>query len=126
MRHYADQLGDVFPEGDPYDCIIPPTTLGAWIKNRRLRRGMGQKELARRLRVHVFSVVRYERDGFRPDAAVQNRLKTLFGPGLEKFAGQATILKGARRHSASVSARSQRSVRHEEKKQAAAAVQVRE
>lgn len=96
MAHYANRLKEVFPEGDPYDSIIPPKTLGAWIKNQRLRRGLEQKRLARELNVHVFSVVRYERDEFRPDAEVRKRLNKLFGPGLERFLEPATILSGAR------------------------------
>ncbi|MBI4060573.1 MAG: helix-turn-helix transcriptional regulator [Elusimicrobia bacterium] len=125
MGHFGDRLKEVFPEGDPYDCIIPPKTLGSWIKNQRLRRGMEQKELARRLGVHVFTIVRYERDAFQPDAEVRRRLMKLFGPGLERFLEPATISDGARRRPAPEGGRTRRSVRHEAKKQAGPAVQDR-
>lgn len=124
MGHFSGRLREVFPEGDPYDCIIPPKTLGSWIKNQRLRRGLEQKELARRLGVHVFSLVRYERDEFRPDLEIRRRLTRQLGPGLERFLGSVTISNRARRRPASEGSRPRRSARHEAKKQADPAVQV--
>jgi transcriptional regulator with XRE-family HTH domain len=94
LAFFSDSLSGAFPEGDPYDQIIPPNTLGGWIKNQRLRRAMELGEFARLLRVHVYSAIRYERDAFRPNPEVQRRLRAILGPGIDAFLGPATILKG--------------------------------
>lgn len=77
----ASQFKKAFPEagGDAYDFIIPPTSLGRWIKNHRLRRGMKMRELSKALIVNIYSVVRYESDRSRPSPEVRARLRRLFG-----------------------------------------------
>lgn len=125
LSFFADRLHEAFSEGDPYDQIIPPKTLGSWIRNQRLRRGMEQGEFARRMRVHVYSVVRYERDAYRPNPEIRRRLREVFGPGLDAFITPATISNGANGRPASVGSRTSRSRRHAQKKQDRAAVQNR-
>jgi DNA-binding XRE family transcriptional regulator len=71
--------------GDPYEFLIPSDTLGGWVRNQRLRRGMAQKQLAESLHVHPFTVVRYERNSSKPDSNVRLRLKKIFGAGFERF-----------------------------------------
>lgn len=70
-----------FPEsaGDPYDFLIPPKTLGALIKNRRMRCGMQLKDLAKKLGVRPFTVIRYEADASTPQAKVRERLRRVLG-----------------------------------------------
>ena len=87
LPFFVDRFREAFPQADtdPYDFLIPPVTLGAWILNQRLRRGMPQKELAAVLRVVAYSVIRYESDLSRPDSSVQSRLRALFGDGFHRF-----------------------------------------
>lgn len=77
----APSFKEAFPEsnGNTYDCLIPPTSLGHWIKNQRLRRGMKLMELSEALIVSIYSVVRYESDRSRPSPAVRKRLRRLLG-----------------------------------------------
>lgn len=49
---------------------------------------MAQKELAKALRVHVFTVVRYESDRSKPDQGIHQRLRVLFGAGFEPLLNQ--------------------------------------
>lgn len=125
LAFFSDRLHEAFPEGDAYDFVIPPKTLGSWIKNQRLRRGMEQGNFARRMRVHVYSVIRYERDDYRPNAEVRRRLREVFGPGIDAFTNQATILNGADGRPMSAGSRTRRSRRHGHTKQASAAVRER-
>jgi|CXWL01.1.fsa_nt_gi transcriptional regulator with XRE-family HTH domain len=83
----ADRFKETFPEaqGDPYDFLIPPISLGSWLRNQRLRRGMKQQKLAEALHVHAYSVIRYESDKTTPDSSVQIRLRALLGGGFERF-----------------------------------------
>jgi len=46
--------------------MAPPRTFGERIRFLRLRRGMKQNELARRLRISKVAVCRYEKDTARP------------------------------------------------------------
>ncbi len=77
----APRFKEAFPEtnGDAYDFLIPPTSLGRWIKNQRLRRGMKLMELSETLIVCIYSVARYESDRSKPSPAVRERLLRLFG-----------------------------------------------
>lgn len=125
LAFYGDRLQEAFPEGDAYDHIIPPKTLGAWIKNQRLRRGMEQRDFARRMRVHAYSVIRYERDDYRPNAEIRGRLRSIFGAGIDAFLKPATISKGADGRPASEGGRTRRSHRHAQKTQRPAAVRQR-
>jgi transcriptional regulator with XRE-family HTH domain len=122
LAFFVDGMSEAFPEGDPYDHIIPPKTLGSWIQNQRLRRALGLHEFARLMRVHVYSTIRYERDAFRPNGPVQRRLKEVFGSGVDRFLNPAKISNGARGRPASEGNRTTRSRRHAQKKQAHAPV----
>jgi transcriptional regulator with XRE-family HTH domain len=77
----AARFKETFPEaqGDPYDFLIPPTTFGGWMKNFRARRGLKLKELAKALKVHCYTVIRYEANLTKPDAAVRDRLRRALG-----------------------------------------------
>jgi transcriptional regulator with XRE-family HTH domain len=122
LSFFSGELSEAFPEGDPYDHIIPPKSFGSWIQNQRLRRAMGLHEFARLMRVHVYSTIRYESDVFRPNAPVQRRLREVFGEGIDRFLKRATISKGADGCPVSAGSRTRRSRRHAQKKQASAAV----
>jgi len=95
LPDFASRFKEVFPEsdGNPYDFLVPPNTLGGWLRNERLRRGMPQKELARALRGHVFSVIRYEHDRTVPEPDVRLRLRNLFGNAFERFLEGGTIYR---------------------------------
>jgi transcriptional regulator with XRE-family HTH domain len=96
------------------------------MRNQRLRRGMAQKQLAKSLRVHPFTVVRYERNSTTPDSNVQQRLKGVLGEGFERFLKRATISTGASGQPTSAVSRSESSGRHEaKKKQAVTSIQIR-
>lgn len=125
LSFYSEGLPTAFPEGDPYDHIIPPKTLGSWIQNQRLRRAMGLREFARLMRVHVYSTIRYERDAFRPNEPAQRRLREVFGAGIDGFLRPATIFKGADGRPTSAGSRTRRSRRHAQAKQASSAVRQR-
>jgi transcriptional regulator with XRE-family HTH domain len=77
----APRFKEAFPEtnGDAYDFLIPPTSLGRWLKNQRLRRGMKLRELSEALIVNIYSVVRYESDRSKPSPTVRERLRRLLG-----------------------------------------------
>lgn len=122
LSFFSDGLSEGFPSGDAYDHIIPPKTLGSWIKNQRLRRAMELGELAQRLKVHVYSAIRYERDTYRPTPEVRLRLRAVFGPGIDCFLKPATLSKGAGGCPTSAGNRTSRSRRHGQAKQAGAAV----
>lgn len=81
LPYLATQFKETFPEagGDPYDFLIPPTTFGGWLKNFRMRRGLRLKELARRLKVRPFTVIRYEADKSKPALEVRQNLRRAFG-----------------------------------------------
>ncbi|MBI4422301.1 MAG: transcriptional regulator [Elusimicrobia bacterium] len=81
LPYLASQLKETFPksEGDPYDFLMPPTTFCAWLKNLRMRRGLKLKELARRLKVRPFTVIRYEADETKPAPEVRRNLRRAFG-----------------------------------------------
>jgi|CXWL01.1.fsa_nt_gi transcriptional regulator with XRE-family HTH domain len=87
LPFFKDRFREAFPEtdADPYDFLLPPVTLGAWIRNQRLRRGMPLKKLAAALSVVAYSVIRYEADLTTPDSSVQSRLRALFGDGFHRF-----------------------------------------
>ncbi len=87
LPFFVDRFREAFPnaDADPYDFLIPPITLGAWIRNQRFRRGMPQKKLAVALGVVAYSVIRYESNLTRPDSSVQSRLRALFGEGFHRF-----------------------------------------
>ncbi|HAZ08399.1 MAG TPA: hypothetical protein DCZ01_07755 [Elusimicrobia bacterium] len=121
----SGRLKEAFPNGDPYDFLIPPLTFGGWLRNQRLRRGMAQKQLATSLGVHPFTVIRYERNSTVPDSNVQQRLKEILGSGFERFLKRAIISAGASAQPTSAVGLSENSSRHEAKKQAVAAIQVR-
>lgn len=122
LAFYSKALPTAFPEGDAYDHIIPPKTLGSWIQNQRLRRAMGLHEFARLMRIHVYSTIRYETDAFRPNDQIQRRLREVFGPGIDGFLRPATISKGADGRPTSAGSRTRRSRRHAQAKQASSAV----
>ena len=63
-----------------YDFLVPLKTLGAWIKNARLKLGLQQKALAKRLGVSRETVRRWERDLVRPRNNVQDHLNEVLGP----------------------------------------------
>ncbi|MEK7233266.1 MAG: helix-turn-helix transcriptional regulator [Elusimicrobiota bacterium] len=90
LRQLSGRLKEAFPNGDPYDFLIPPLTFGGWLRNQRLRRGMAQKQLAKALRVHVFTVVRYESDRSEPDSSIRQRLRELFGANFEPLLERGT------------------------------------
>jgi len=71
---------ETFPEagGDPYDFLTPPTTFGTWLKNFRMRRGLKLKDLAARLKVRPFTIIRYEADESKPSPSVRQNLRTLY------------------------------------------------
>ena len=77
----ASRFKETFPEatGDAYDFLIPPVSFGAWLQNLRLRRGLQLQELAKLLRIHPYTLIRYERNQTRPAQAVRLRLKKRFG-----------------------------------------------
>jgi transcriptional regulator with XRE-family HTH domain len=87
LPHFADRFNEAFPEasGGAYDFLIPPISLGSWLRNQRMRRGLKQRKLAEALRVHAYSVIRYESDKTTPDSTVQTRLRALLGGGFEQF-----------------------------------------
>lgn len=125
LSYFGDQLAEAFPEGDAYDHIIPPKTLGSWIQNQRLRRAMGLGEFARLMRVHVYSTIRYERGDFSPNEPVRQRLREIFGEGIDAFLKPVTISKGADGRPTSAGSRTRRSRRHAQAKQASSAVRQR-
>lgn len=94
LPHLSQRFKEAFPEGDPYEFLIPSKTVGGWIRNQRLRRGMSQKDLARALRVHQFTVLRYERNSTQPDPNIQRRLRSVLGTGFEPLLNRATISTG--------------------------------
>lgn len=81
LPYLASQFKETFPEsgGDPFDFLVPPTSFGAWLKNLRMRRGLKLKELARRLKVRPFTVIRYEADATKPAPEVRGNLRRAFG-----------------------------------------------
>ncbi len=125
LSFFAEQLSEAFPEGDAYDHIIPPKTLGGWIQNQRLRRAMGLREFARMMRVHIYSTIRYERGDFSPTGPVRERLREAFGSGIDAFLRPATIPQGANGRPTSAGSRTSRSRRHAQEKQSRAAVRKR-
>lgn len=80
-----------FPEsnGDPYDFIFPPTSFGKWLRNLRARRGLKLRQLADILGVRPFTIIRYESDSSKPEAAVRRRLVRTFrlNGELDRFFG---------------------------------------
>jgi len=85
----ASKYKEVFPEtqGDPYDFLVPPTTLGGWLRNQRMRRGLQQQDLAKLLGVNRESIRRYEANETKPAPAVRDRLRKVFklNGELERF-----------------------------------------
>ncbi len=81
LPELASQFKEVYPEvgGDPYDFLIPTTSFGSWLKNFRMRRGLKLKDLAKRLGVRPFTVIRYEADETKPAPEVRQRLRRTFG-----------------------------------------------
>lgn len=77
----AGRFKEAFPEtaGDPYDFLIPPATFGGWLKNLRMRRGLKLKDLARKLKLRPFTVIRYEADQTKPTLQVRQNLRRAFG-----------------------------------------------
>ena len=76
----SERFKETFPEaqGDPYDFLIPPISLGSWLKNCRLRRGLQLKELAKILNVRPYTIIRYESDKTRPAESIRLKLRSLF------------------------------------------------
>ena len=85
----AGRFKEAFPKGDHYEFLIPSDTLGGWMRNQRLPRGMAQKHLAKSLHVHPFTVVRYERNSTKPDSKVRQRLEKILGTRFERFLKRA-------------------------------------
>ena len=79
-------LGVKFQEISPgtpencYDLLIPPKTMGSWIKNARMKKGLQQKELARLLGINRETVRRWERDFVRPISRLQSQIVQILGP----------------------------------------------
>ena len=65
--------------GDCYDLLFPPKTPGSWTKNARLKKGLQQKVLAKRLGVSRETVRRWERDLVRPGTNVRVYLNKVLG-----------------------------------------------
>lgn len=80
LPYLAAEFKETFPEagGDPYDFLIPPTTFGGWLKNFRMRRALKLKDLARALKVHPFTVIRYEADASKPSLEVRGNLRRAY------------------------------------------------
>ena len=77
----ASRFKETFPEsaGDPYNFLIPPTSFGNWLKNFRMRRGLTLSELARKLNVRPYTVIRYEADESKPASSILDRFRRAFG-----------------------------------------------
>ena len=65
--------------GDCYDLLVPPKTPGSRIKNARLKKGLQQKVLAKRLGVSRETVRRWEWDLVRPGSNIQAHLNKVLG-----------------------------------------------
>ncbi len=78
----SGRFKQAFPEtnGDPYEFIYPPTSLGGWLRNHRARRGLKIRELSKLLGVQPFTVIRYENNVSLPDSRIRAKLHALFGP----------------------------------------------
>lgn len=76
----ASRYKEAFPEtkGDPYDFLVPPTTFGSWLRNQRMRRGLQQRDRARRLGVNRESIRRYEANETKPAPPVRAKLREVF------------------------------------------------
>jgi transcriptional regulator with XRE-family HTH domain len=55
---------------DIFDYFCPPITLGAKIRNLRLKKHLQQKDLAKMLGIHKVSLCRYEKDQSKPDKQI--------------------------------------------------------
>ncbi|MCB4756953.1 MAG: transcriptional regulator [Elusimicrobia bacterium] len=82
MQVLGVKLQEISPEtdGDCYDLLIPPKTLGSWIKNARMKKGLQQKKLARLLGVNRETVRRWERDIVHPNSGLKPQLVQILGP----------------------------------------------
>ena len=79
LAFYGQDAAPLFPgEGDIFDRVLPPTNLGAWLANFRLRKGLQLKDLARVMKVSKVAVWRYERNLMRPSNASLHRLRKAY------------------------------------------------
>ena len=62
---------------DIFDYFCPPTTLGAKIRNLRLKKHLQQKDLAKMLGIHKVSLCRYEKDQCKPDKQIILKLEQI-------------------------------------------------
>lgn len=70
---------------DIYDYFIPPKDFGSKLKNLRLRRNIGQKELAEQLGLNRESIRRYEKNITRPNTNILTKLAETLNAPLEEL-----------------------------------------
>ena len=81
LERILQVLGVNFKEISPgqtsncFDLLVPPKTLGSWIRNARMKKGIQQKALTKRLGVSRETVRRWERDLVRSGAKVQSLIR---------------------------------------------------
>lgn len=79
LSFHGQDASIVFPgEGDIFDRIIPPASLGACLTNIRLRKALQLGDLARVMKVSKVAVWRYERNLMRPSNVALQRVRRAF------------------------------------------------
>lgn len=79
LTFFQSAAGEAFPgPGDIFDQVIPPTDFPSWLRNFRLRRGIEQTALAKKIGVSKVTVCRYERNHSRPARVILERLRKAF------------------------------------------------
>ena len=83
VRPTVDHAVQIYENHEPL-CITfrvsryPSETLGQVLRRLRLEKGLEQRELARKLRVHRNSVCEWENDKHRPSGETMERLTRFF------------------------------------------------
>ncbi len=72
--------------GNFIDYIIPPVSLGARIKNLRLKKGITQKELVRRTKLSKDCIWRYEKNIAKPNRNILMKIARSLNVGLTELA----------------------------------------
>jgi transcriptional regulator with XRE-family HTH domain len=57
---------------------MPVRDFASWLRNFRLRRGLEQTAVARKIGVSKVTICRYERNHSRPTAVIRGRLRKAF------------------------------------------------
>lgn len=80
LTFFQESAGETFPgPGDIFDQVMPVRNFASWLRNFRLRRGLEQTEVARKIGVSKVTICRYERNHSRPHRVIVARLRKAFG-----------------------------------------------